>query len=703
MYILRISNITKRYQLENNKTRTVLDNVSLMFPEKGLVAVIGKSGSGKSTLMNIISLLDEPTNGCVYFNNENTSSWSKRRKMEYLNSDIGIIFQSYHLLENETALFNVMLPALISGKNEKEAEFAAKNLLKSINFNEKLYLSKCKDLSGGEKERIAILRALINNPRIVLADEPTGALDTKNSEIVMNTLKDISKTRLVIMVTHNLNLVKSYADTTISIKDGKIEKVKDVKNIDNENKRFKKEPTKKIKQKRWISYLSRSNFKRRFKRNIISIASLVIGLVSTMLIIGFSFGNESSIKNRNYAQLDYGVATLYKETTQSVPGSKMTLVQMSRPSQEEISDIELSDFYVEPNTDILLSPYPTIKSGDEIIEDLSYVPIYSFIDAGVDKTLLIKGKLPDEDSFEEVVINKTAYQYLQKEYKSEPLGLVLNVHSSYEYHYYTNESTKPVINDYFIFDKTITIVGVVDDFEFLTANKIFYPFVALKELLNDSLLVNLSSYLNTSISWYDRLKLCDGGEALSSYSYRLFLKDNRKNSELDGIINGIEEPYKLEATSVTLGNTLLDLMKAATMGMEIFLLIAIIGTALILGIISLSSYSEDKKTSAILTCLGADKSDIFNIYINENLLLGLISLAISLIVAPLLMVVINRIVFHFTSFSNIITIPFLSFLDVPFLFPLIIFSITVLVCLLATYIPLFFSKKISPKEELSEE
>ena len=701
MLILRISKISKKYQLGDNKSRTVLDNVSLMFPERGIMAVVGKSGSGKSTLINMISLLDTPTNGCIYFKNENVNNWDKKRKTRYQNEDIGIVFQHYHLLENETALFNVMLPALINGKNEKEAEIAAKNLLKSINFNENLYHQKCKDLSGGEKERVAILRALINDPSIILADEPTGALDSVNSNLIMEMFKSISKERLVIMVSHNLSLVEKYADSIISIKDGKIENIIDKNTID----AFSKEKARKNKStmhKAWVKWLSKSNFKRRFKRNIISIASLVIGLVSTMLIIGFSHGSKSSVKERSYAQLDYGVATLYKEIVQEVPGSKMSLVQMSRPTLEEVEE-GFDEFYIEPNCDCLLSPYPKIQSGDDVLDELSFSPVYSFSEYGFDRNLLIKGSLPSEDSFSEVLINKTAYQYLLKKYKSEPIGLVLNVSHSFEYHYYTNDNSKPVISDYFIFDKECQIVGVVDDFNFLSTPKIFYPYLALKDLLIESPMINLSSYFLSAISWYDQLLVCDGNDSLSSYSYRLFYKDYQNIKGLDEIVKRVDKPFKIDSTPITLGNTLLDLMSAATMGMELFLVIAIMGTALILGIISFSSYSEDKKTSAILTCLGANKNDIFRIYLNENILIGLISLGISLVLAPILMWVTNKVISGITTFTNMINIPFLSFLGIPLLFPLMLFSFTILICLFSTYIPLFFSKKISPKEELMEE
>lgn len=220
MYVLRVSNLMKKFKINETQEKTILNNVSLMFPESGLVSIVGKSGSGKSTLLNMISLLDKPTSGRVYFQNDNTETWNKKRVEEYLNKDIGIVFQNHHLLENETGLFNVALPMLISGEDKKVSFQLAKNLLEDMGIMEEIYLKKCRDMSGGEKERIAILRALINNPKIVLADEPTGALDSKNSNLVMDIFKRISQKRLVILVSHNNQLVEKYSDEVILIKDG---------------------------------------------------------------------------------------------------------------------------------------------------------------------------------------------------------------------------------------------------------------------------------------------------------------------------------------------------------------------------------------------------------------------------------------------------------------------------------------------------
>lgn len=691
--LLRLANITKKYKLENGKERVVLDNISLSFSSNGFVSVIGKSGSGKSTLLNMISLLDEPTNGCVCFNGKNINKFNLKEKEDYRNKNIGIIFQHYYLLEDESVIFNIMLPLLIKGINANEAAIKAKNFLKTIDFNEKLYNSKCKDLSGGEKERVAILRSLVNNPQIILADEPTGALDSKNSILVMELLKQISKDRLVIVVSHNEQLVDKYSDRKITIKDGKID-------IDTEYKKGTKSIEKIHEEKHnkksyWIRSLSKSNFIRRIKRNIIGMTSLFVGLISSLLIVGFSNGSPSSIKKSTFQQIDYGVATISKETSQQIPGSKMSLVQMTRPSEAELinSQDALEHFYLEPNITTLISKYPTIKSGDSRLEELSYNPIYSFINNSLNKDLLIKGKIPEEETLSEVLINKKGYEYIKKEFKSEPIGLTLSIHSDYEYHSYGN--TNQVITDYFIYDKEITIVGMVDDLNFLSTPKLYYSYQVLKEYLQETLLVNMSTKKGEDITWYDMIINCDNNEDLSSYSYLLFLKDYKNTPYLKDYIELVQSPLKIESPSLTISDALFSLINAATLGMELFLVIALVGTTLILGIISFSSYTEDKKTSAILTCLGASKKEIFSIYFYENLFICLISLISSLIFAPLLALFANFIIKSITGFINMISIPLLAVL--------IIIPSTIIICSLATYLPLFFSKKISPKEELSEE
>ena len=445
----------------------------------------------------------------------------------------------------------------------------------------------------------------------------------------------------------------------------------------------------------WTFSLAKSNFKRRFKRNIISIVSLLIGLTSSVLIIGFSYGSKPSILNSTYKQIDYGVATISKEISQSIPGSKMSLVQMVRPTQNELLESEdvLDNFFIEPNLTSLVSRYPIIKSGDDRLEEFSYNPIYSFIDKTINKKLIIKGTIPKEETSYEVLINKKGYEYIQKEFKSEPLGLILTIHDEYEYRHL--ESDNKTITDYFIFDKEVTIVGVVDDLGFLATPKLYYSYQAIKECIKESLLINLSEYKNEDTNWIDALLECDNNDPLSSYSYLLFIKDYKNNHLLEDYVINIKEPLSIESPSLTVSKALLDLITAATLGMELFLIIALVGTILILGIISFSSYTEDKKTSAILTCLGANKKDIFFIYFIENLLICSISLISTFTISPLLILIGNKLINTFSGFENMIGFPALIFL--------LLIPCSFLICFLSTYFPLSFSKKISPKEELSEE
>ena len=184
MSLIELQNVGRFYQINKDKKKYVLKDVTLSFPHHGLVTILGKSGSGKSTLLNMIGKIDKPSEGVIFFDDEDISSFNEKRLSKFRSQSIGFIFQHYHLLDNQTALYNVMLPALISGKGHKEAEEEAIKLLKAFSINSELFNKRCADLSGGERERIAVLRAFINKPQVILADEPTGALDKSNFPVI---------------------------------------------------------------------------------------------------------------------------------------------------------------------------------------------------------------------------------------------------------------------------------------------------------------------------------------------------------------------------------------------------------------------------------------------------------------------------------------------------------------------------------------
>ncbi len=221
--ILKAANISKVYESPAGDT-VILKNINFSVKKGEFVSIVGPSGSGKSTLLNIIGALDRPTTGKIYLKNVDIFSLSDRKIAKTRNQMIGFIFQSYNLINRTTVLANVEIPAVIAGMDGQKTTQRALNLLQILGIKDKASV-KPLNLSGGQQQRVAIARALMNNPAMILADEPTGNLDTKTGEDVFKLLKMISSkyNRTIVMVTHNRDLAEE-TDKTIYVRDGKIEK-----------------------------------------------------------------------------------------------------------------------------------------------------------------------------------------------------------------------------------------------------------------------------------------------------------------------------------------------------------------------------------------------------------------------------------------------------------------------------------------------
>ena len=215
--MIQINGLEKNYG-----TLQVLKGINLEIADRSVISIVGASGAGKSTLLHIIGTLDQPTKGTVLIDNTDLYSLSDKKLAQYRNQNIGFIFQFHHLLPEFTAVENVALPALIAGRSHAEAFKRAKELLDFLKLGERL-THKPSQLSGGEQQRVAVARALANNPKLVLADEPSGNLDTENAlslhQLFLDLRDEFGQTFLV--VTHNTDLAK-LADQTIEMKDGRI-------------------------------------------------------------------------------------------------------------------------------------------------------------------------------------------------------------------------------------------------------------------------------------------------------------------------------------------------------------------------------------------------------------------------------------------------------------------------------------------------
>lgn len=291
--MLEIKKISKIYTTESFDQKA-LDEVSISFRENEFVSILGPSGSGKTTLLNIIGGLDKYTAGDLIINGVSTKEYTDRDWDTYRNHKIGFVFQSYNLITHQSILSNVELALTLSGVSKKERRRKAEKALASVGLKEHMY-KRPNQLSGGQMQRVAIARALVNNPDIVLADEPTGALDSKTSEQIMNLLKEVAKDRLVVMVTHNRELAETYSTRIIELKDGVVTNDTNPFTVDT------KEVVKQKKDKRTnMSFktalgLSLNNLMTKKGRTILTAFAGSIGIIGIALILSLSSGVQEYI------------------------------------------------------------------------------------------------------------------------------------------------------------------------------------------------------------------------------------------------------------------------------------------------------------------------------------------------------------------------------------------------------------------------
>ena len=220
--IIRTENLVKEYKIAKDKSLRVLNGINIRLFESEIVSIVGASGAGKSTLLHLLGALDKPTSGEIYYEDENIFNLSSDKLAKLRNTKIGFVFQFHHLLPEFTAIENVSIASMISGKSLNDARRRAKSLLEDVGLGDRLE-HRPNELSGGEAQRVAMARSLMNSPGVILADEPTGNLDTKNSEEIIKLIFDLREKygQTFVIVTHNENFA-SITDRTLKMVDGRI-------------------------------------------------------------------------------------------------------------------------------------------------------------------------------------------------------------------------------------------------------------------------------------------------------------------------------------------------------------------------------------------------------------------------------------------------------------------------------------------------
>ncbi len=474
--MIELKKITKIYESKKKVKTIALDDVSLNFSNKGMTFILGKSGSGKSTLLNIIGTLDTKTSGDIIINGKNTNNWSKKDWDSYRNSVIGFIFQDFNLLENYTVKDNIKLSLDIQNKKVTDAMIA--DALKQVELSgyEKRYPN---ELSGGEKERVAIARAIIKKPKIILADEPTGNLDSKTSLTIFEILKRLSRDCLVIVVTHDEAFANQYADRIIRIADGKIiDDSNSVKKSELEELEFKNSSLpNKIAIKMGLENLINKKFK--LFLSILMLTSTIVCCSIFSSVYKTDTNSEYAKKVRENGQtniiirqydkvLDYGNISNSFEDISIEPISDDFIKEVKENtglSWHKVYDI---------NIDYNPLQWEFLKNGDNIIDGTYYTrkPFVKLTEYDVNSNLDLKGNPPtnaDEMAITSYIADLIIYHGISaKKAKNDAVTIKFKP-SNYD----------DIINSNYYFNlgnfKYVKITGIIDK------NKELKEFAELKK------------------------------------------------------------------------------------------------------------------------------------------------------------------------------------------------------------------------------
>ena len=413
--MLKLTNITKTYESGGEKVQA-LKGIDIEFRKSEFVSILGQSGCGKTTLLNIIGGLDRYTEGDLIINGKSTKDFKDRDWDSYRNYSVGFVFQSYNLIPHQSVLANVELSLTISGYSQKEKRKKAIEALKSVGLGDKIH-KKPSQLSGGQMQRVAIARAIVNNPDIILADEPTGALDTTTSIQIMELLKQISKDKLIIMVTHNPDLAEKYSNRIVKLLDGKVVDDSNPYTENNEKdeeitdeKKVKKSEKKTHMKFRTALKLSLNNLMTKKTRTILTAFAGSIGIIGIALILSLSSGVNNYITDvQKETMLAYPI---------SIEAETIDINSILAAGREENQEKES-----EHEKDAIYSDGTSIKRASSITTSLSKNNLTDF------KKYLDS---PDCEMTEYLGENGVVYSYDTKfdVYNYDPDGKLINSNGS---------------------------------------------------------------------------------------------------------------------------------------------------------------------------------------------------------------------------------------------------------------------------------
>lgn len=492
--MLELRKISKIYKT-NDLKQTALNDINIKFRKSEFVSILGPSGSGKTTLLNIIGGLDKYTSGDLIINGISTKKYSDKDWDSYRNYKIGFVFQSYNLIPHQSALSNVELALTLSGVKKEERRKRAIEVLKKVGLERHMH-KRPNQMSGGQMQRIAIARALINNPDILLADEPTGALDSETSIQIMELLKSISKEKLVIMVTHNPELANIYSNRIIKILDGKI--IDDSNPFNEEDSKITEEKTKKTSMSFLTALsLSLNNLMTKKGRTILTAFAGSIGIIGIALILSLSNGFKVEIDNFEKKSLSQAPITIMSTVMKSniveannrekFPDTKEIYVEKDIMASQ-IHKNKITSKYIEYLQGIDKSNLSGIayqKGTNLIIVNKDYNNNYNLVstlNSGVQSWSL----LPSNPNNDEKSVIDTMYDVIAGEINENEPGLILQIDNKNQIYESVLEVLGLENKESLTFDDILNqeLKLVFNDDYYNQIGDLFYPNNNLEELYN---------------------------------------------------------------------------------------------------------------------------------------------------------------------------------------------------------------------------
>lgn len=691
---LEIKNVVKEYSLGKMKFRA-LEDINLSFEKGELVSIMGESGSGKSTLMNLIGGLDSDYQGDILIDGKNLKDFKDKQLDDYRKKKIGFVFQSFNLIPHLSILDNVTIALTLSNVKESVKNEKAIEILTKLGLKEQIK-KKPTQLSGGQKQRVAIARALINDPDIILADEPTGALDSQTTTQILNLLKEIAddEGKLVIMVTHS-EKVASISSRVVEISDGKIVRDEKAENyqkrttkrqliIHKENQEVAQEKPKKEKHLSFLSALKLSihNMWASKVKNILMAIGVSISLIALIIMLSFGSGLTGYINSLAQSYSDPTIATISKSGLDrdgneiEDQGGMSFMPDMFEES--EINEIkeELNTYLKSNNID-----FQIISDGDN--QNLSYGFIMPTMMAGNvnftktdgnsgSESIMVtyttppyynESNLITENSKisgkDEIMLSKAIVDLMGYENPEDVIGEKVTLKINFNY----NEQNIDI-------DKEVTISGLVDVAVFSGMLIMYIDY----DFLNDCVKEQSSSGLNPS-HLYIQTDSEQTTDLINSY-----IKNNRKD-----LTGSVEEQ---------LASMFSEMMSTFSIALAIIGGISLIVALIMILVVLYMSVSERTREIGVLKSIGARKKDIKLIFSTESLLIGIIS-AISGILLSLIIIGVLTLIFNsLLGFAPI---------AVEWQYLLIAFAISVVISVLAGLYPASKAAKLDPVESLRHE